>query len=205
MEKPFIYFDQGQVLFTNDWEFPSEEKDRLFYGYYGLSPETFYPARKTYIKDLQRGKITERDNWQKVLKKTGANNSDPEFAISLARKYQAWIPGMEDLVRKLHEEGYPLGIITTSHREIWEFKVAHFGIKKIFRQMITSYETGYIKPEKEIYETALAKAGQDPEGVIYIDDSKENIEAAKSLGIEVIIFTGAEGFKDRLAARGVNI
>lgn len=46
-----------------------------------------------------------------------------------------------------------------------------------------SYEMGYRKPEEEIYMEVLHYNGLAPHECIFVDDLKENISAAQSLGI----------------------
>lgn len=52
----------------------------------------------------------------------------------------------------------------------------------------TSYDLGLLKPDPLIYKVVLQKLGAKPQEVIFIDDKKKNIEAAKSLGILGIVF-----------------
>lgn len=53
-----------------------------------------------------------------------------------------------------------------------------------------SYELGLLKPDAEIYKQVLRlrllKA--KPEEVVFIDDKLKNVEAAKSIGINGIVF-----------------
>ena len=59
-----------------------------------------------------------------------------------------------------------------------------------FDLAIFSEEVGLIKPHKEIYECTLSKLGVKGEECIFIDDKKENIDAAVSLGIKGVIYSG---------------
>ena len=52
----------------------------------------------------------------------------------------------------------------------------------------TSYDLGLLKPDPLIYQVVLQKLGAKPQEVIFIDDKKKNVEAAKSLGILGIVF-----------------
>lgn len=55
-------------------------------------------------------------------------------------------------------------------------------------KIFVSYELGLLKPNKAIYQSVLEKLNAKPEEVIFIDDKRENVEAAKSLGINGIVF-----------------
>ena len=58
---------------------------------------------------------------------------------------------------------------------------------------VFSYETGYMKPDRRIYEFFLRKYNIDPNRAIFFDDKKENIEAAEKLGIKGVLFSKDKG------------
>ncbi len=66
-------------------------------------------------------------------------------------------------------------------------------------KMFVSCKLGLIKPGKEIYEYALAKLGRKPEETVFVDDRLENIEAARSLGMNVVQFKNIEQLKTELS------
>jgi FMN phosphatase YigB (HAD superfamily)/DNA-binding XRE family transcriptional regulator len=57
-----------------------------------------------------------------------------------------------------------------------------------FDAVIDSSEVGTIKPERQIFEIAQAQAGQPPEEILLIDDSRANVMAAERLGWHVLWF-----------------
>jgi putative hydrolase of the HAD superfamily len=56
-----------------------------------------------------------------------------------------------------------------------------------------SWETGFVKPDQRAYKQVLEENHLKPEECIYFDDSEENIEAAKKLGIKAYKFKGLDG------------
>ena len=52
----------------------------------------------------------------------------------------------------------------------------------------TSFNLKMLKPDVEIYETVLAKLGAKPQEVIFVDDKKQNVEVANSIGINGIVY-----------------
>jgi len=54
---------------------------------------------------------------------------------------------------------------------------------------ILSYEVGFLKPDREIYEIAMKRAGASPEKSIFVDDLEENVEGAKRVGMRAHRFT----------------
>ncbi len=55
-------------------------------------------------------------------------------------------------------------------------------------KIFVSYELGLLKPDVEIYKQVLRLLRAKPEEVIFIDDKLKNVEAAKLIGINGIVF-----------------
>lgn len=64
------------------------------------------------------------------------------------------------------------------------------GIDILFDEVIISGETGFIKPEPQIFELALEQLGSSSNETIFIDDSLINCDAGSRLGITSIQFVG---------------
>jgi len=71
-----------------------------------------------------------------------------------------------------------------------------------FDALVFSCEVGAIKPEKAIYEKALAAAGTSPWKTVFFDDVKAYATAATQVGMHGRVFTTVEQFTDDLARLG---
>jgi HAD superfamily hydrolase (TIGR01509 family) len=65
-----------------------------------------------------------------------------------------------------------------------------------------SCDLGLIKPEKAIYEKALAAAGTAPWKTAFFDDVKSYAIAATQVGVHGRVFTTVEQFQEDLAKLG---
>lgn len=63
---------------------------------------------------------------------------------------------------------------------------------------ILSYKEHVIKPDPRIYKLLLERYGLNPKECIFIDDLKENVEAANAQGIQGIVFESFEQAKEEL-------
>ena len=68
---------------------------------------------------------------------------------------------------------------------------------------ILSYRDRVIKPGKEIYELLLSRYGLKAEECVFLDDTAENVEAARQLGFAGIVFRTKEQAEEELEALGV--
>jgi HAD superfamily hydrolase (TIGR01509 family) len=71
---------------------------------------------------------------------------------------------------------------------------------KIFDEVILSFMVGAIKPDKEIFEDMVRRAGGDRTRILYIDDREDLVKEANLLGIDSIRYEGAHKLEKRLEA-----
>ena len=63
---------------------------------------------------------------------------------------------------------------------------------KVLTGKILSYEVGYAKPDKSIYQKLLAQYALQANQCVFIDDLQVNLDVAKSLGFETILATSEQ-------------
>ena len=68
---------------------------------------------------------------------------------------------------------------------------------------ILSYKEHLIKPEPEIYRTLLDKFNLVADECVFLDDRRENIEAAETQGIHTVLFTTYQDALEKLKTYGV--
>ncbi|MEW6433008.1 MAG: HAD family phosphatase [Myxococcota bacterium] len=71
-----------------------------------------------------------------------------------------------------------------------------------FDGLVLSYEVGAIKPERLIYERALAAAAVPPGRAVFFDDVARYAEAAAQVGLHGRVFTTAGRFREDLRTLG---
>jgi HAD superfamily hydrolase (TIGR01509 family) len=69
---------------------------------------------------------------------------------------------------------------------------------KLFDGMVVSSELKRIKPDPEIFRHLLEGYSLNPQETVFIDDVKDNTEAAQKLGIVAIQFTTPEALRKEL-------
>jgi epoxide hydrolase-like predicted phosphatase len=67
-----------------------------------------------------------------------------------------------------------------------------FHLLDVFDVQVYSAEVHLAKPDPRIYKLALERLGVQPQEAIFVDDSPENIEAAKALGIHGVRFEDSQ-------------
>jgi len=69
--------------------------------------------------------------------------------------------------------------------------------------IVVSGAVGLIKPDPRIFALAAERAGLAPGELLFVDDSRRNVEAAADLGFETHLFDDPATLRPALAARGL--
>ena len=96
-------------------------------------------------------------------------------------------PYTVECLNYLTNKGYNLHLITNGFEDVQHSKLKYSGIASYFMEVITSECSNSIKPNKEIFEYAFAKANAKPADSIMIGDSIEvDIQGAMNAGIDQV-------------------
>ncbi|NLH16454.1 MAG: HAD family phosphatase [Phycisphaerae bacterium] len=112
------------------------------------------------------------------------------------------IPGMEDLLRSLHGR-IPLGLLSDTDALHWQYIRDNFPILSIFPHPVLSFQVGTMKPDPDIFRRAADSVHTSPENCLYIDDLPANVEGARRIGMEAIMFRGADSLRKDLFSRNI--
>ena len=80
-----------------------------------------------------------------------------------------------------------------------------FGFLDDFDVHVFSYDVGFDKPSKEIFQILIERAEVFPEEVFYSDDDETKMDGAKELGITTFLYTDFDAFVDYLESLSVKV
>lgn len=101
---------------------------------------------------------------------------------------------MEELIRDLKEKGYAIYALSNTSDKFYQW-IQKQTVWQYFDGAVLSYQEKVSKPNQAIYEILLKRYQLKPEECFFVDDRPENIEAAKSLGINGHVFA-IENFQE---------
>ena len=146
--------------------------------------------QKGFISDLEEGKTQPEDFYRECLK-----HSRPGTTVETAHFcFCSLLDGLEkdtlDLIRSLLGR-YDLYVLSNNNpisrgyfRDMMELE--GLDTDEVFKKEFYSYELKLLKPSREIYERVIEGVGAKPEEILFIDDARDNIEAAAALGIRTL-------------------
>ena len=187
-----VVFDLGRVVFAQD-PAKSTAEFKQFFSYVSLTP------MPQFWTDYDMGVLS----FEQVAEELAAYRGvEPEFAremITIAIGKQETIRPTEKLIDELKAEGYKLYVLSNMSREFIDF-LRKQKVYENFDGDVVSCEVGIVKPMPEIYDLLLKRFDLDPAETIFIDDRKENVDAAAEKGIATFHFdrNDYEGSCERL-------
>lgn len=92
---------------------------------------------------------------------------------------------------------YKIGLLTNAPRSLVE-KIVSKEKLKLFDIVLISSDLKLIKPDPEIFKVTIDKCGCLPQEILFIDDTEKNIEVAKSLGLNGIVYTDFDSLKKEI-------
>ncbi len=156
---------------------------------YGVPPDLVEMAFLHYNADVCRGSLSMRDFNQIFAKRLGIP------LINWGKYYLSSVesmPGMDKVVAWA-SQNYRVGLLTNiMPGQLKELRNSGIIPDLEYDVIVDSSETGLIKPEPEIFELAQRKAGLPANELLLIDDTRENIAQAESLGWHVLWFDYAQ-------------
>lgn len=182
-----IIFDLGGVILNIDYQRTIDEFVKLGV----LNFETIFSqsSQNTISDKFEKGEITEQEFYESIKKISGV-----EFSFS---QYQfAWNAILLDLpqeritVIKGLKNKYRLFLFSNTnetHYKKFETLVKSY-FDFIFEKTYYSHQFGERKPNPVAFEKIINENGLNPEETLFIDDSIQHIESAKSIKIQTIFY-----------------
>jgi glucose-1-phosphatase len=100
------------------------------------------------------------------------------------------VPGMASIVERVQQSGHATAMLSNTSRSHFEKAERDCLTVQRVKRRFLSYEIGTAKPSPEIYRHVITSLRLEPEEILFIDDLKENIDGARSAGIQGVIFSG---------------
>lgn len=111
-------------------------------------------------------------------------------------------PEMVDLAQALSGR-YRLALLSNASPSLRRQLVRWPHVLGLFEVVIISAEVGLRKPDPRIYQLALQRLQLAPEEVVFVDDKARNVEGARAVGMEGILFSSPAQLEEELQARGL--
>lgn len=187
MPKPTtLFFDIGGVLLTNGWDTPARQRAAAKF----QLEEIDFQKRHGMVKTaFETGRMSIDTYLAKTVFYIERPFSRQDFIDYIFTESKA----NEDVLNWLRtfakSRRYRIFALNNESRELHEYRKERFKLDEIFEGFLTSCYLGSVKPDEEIYLSALGIASCRPNEAIFVDDRPLNLETADALGIKTVHFT----------------
>ena len=192
-----IIFDLGGVCFDIDWIKINEEMIKKF-NITTLVKSAGNEKAIAYYKEALEGKRPPSDMFKELNKENHNLDEVITFYKEMYKKYKKHNPQIYKLIKKLKKKFIVICLSDTNpiHFETHQEQETI----KDFHRVFTSFQIGSIKRDANTFKKVIKDLSVSPEEILFIDDNEKNIEVAKSLCIQTIVYSTYENLIGELKA-----
>ena len=189
-----VLFDLGNVILPFN-HYQIAEKLARFSERKELSdpPQIFsylFNREQGAVNDYETGKMSSVEFFNQVKDR-----------FKLIITFDAFVPIWDEIFTENHDVSElirslkgkkKLGLLSNTNPLHFKHALSTYPVLKLFDKWILSHEVGFKKPAVEIFLKAIEWASVPPMGILFVDDIKEHVEVAASLGLQAIHFVSVQ-------------
>jgi putative hydrolase of the HAD superfamily len=184
-------------------------------------------ASKLWQRSKNSRKLTEEEIFQDLFDlKNGTVNcyeegllSSEEFFLEVRKRYdlalefedfsEIWNnifwdnPEVNEIIIYLKAKGYPIYLLSNTNELHFAYVIERFPIVHVLDEWILSFEVGAKKPDKRIYDAIFEKTDVDKAKILYIDDIDAYVSAARSYGMQGLVYKSPDDLWNVLKENGI--
>lgn len=152
-----------------------------------VSSMTAEGMQAVYDSGFVLGKGSESEFWTLLRQRTGLRGDDASLRRRMfdAFRLRPWMLTLADDLRK---QGYVTGIL--SDQTDWLDRLdARDGFYRHFDRVYNSYTLGKGKRDPSHFRDVATDLGLDPAEILFIDDSRANVDRASAAGMQAVQYT----------------
>ena len=196
-----IIFDVGFVLADFPWKAYARQQ--------GVSEANISLYEKRLVgtplwREFDRGEKTTEEIIDEMAASLPGHEEEIHRLLPEAFSCVHAFPYTESWLKSLKEKGYKLYILSNWPGFAYDMlKDTALSFESLMDGAVWSYRVRQVKPDKAIFDTLRDTYQLDPARSVFIDDTMENILAARKYGYPAIQFRGLAETQKQLASLGV--
>jgi len=151
----------------------------------GIAFDDVKAAMEPHRAALLKGETTRDATWPLVCEALGRDI--PREMLVRAFESTPLDATMFAFANSLARHG-SLGIVTDNPKDRMDVARRTLWLDRVFDPIVVSAEVGCGKDDPRIFEMALAAARVTPQAAVFVDNSRENVEVARSIGMHGLFF-----------------
>ena len=136
----------------------------------------------------ERGELSDEEFAAELSHEMGIALSFEQFSVGWQAVFVGLRADVIDVFKTLREQGHRVVVLSNTNRLHLNYWPEHYPeIEANTDALYLSQDLGMRKPEPRIFEYVLNKEGVTASQAVFFDDVVENVEAARSLGIDAVL------------------
>ncbi len=160
-----------------------------------------YLSSSELVSAIEKGEVTGRELHRRFKAELGYREDYAAFRLFWCDHFTLDAECAE-ILRGV-AKGRKVFLLSNTNQLHYDFIKQNYAFAGHAHGAVLSYKLGLRKPEPAIYLAALKRARVKPEQAFFVDDLKENVEAAAKAGIHAWRYGGAAGLRKELERLGV--
>jgi putative hydrolase of the HAD superfamily len=197
-----VIFDYGKVLSA----LPDADAHTALVETAGLPDEVFEEHYWAHRHAYDLGELNGHTFWEAVARGAGIVLSPDQVDVLNRHDARMWTnlnQPMVDWAAALQRAGIRTAILSNMGDVIHASMQTQFPWLSGFDHLLWSYQLRLAKPDPAIFHHAVRQLGIAPEETLFIDDIPVNIESARAVGLDGILFETVPQLRRELSARGL--
>ena len=197
-----LFWDIGGVLATNGWDHNSRmEAVKAF----ALDWDEYRERHDLSFPAFDAGQITLDQYLNRTLFYRTRTFTKEEFTAFMFAQSREFPDSRSVLSDAARTGRYYIASINNEPRELNQYRIEAFNLRKDFQAFFSSCFLNARKPEETIYRIALEVSQRAPEKSVFIDDRPLNLENPRRMGMHVVHFQNAEQLRADLRALEIEV
>jgi beta-phosphoglucomutase len=182
--KAVIFDMDGVLIEAKEWHYEALNRALALFGFvinrydHLVTYDGLPTGKKLEILSCDRG-------FPRALHKF-VNELKQQYTLELVNSHCKPRFNHEYALSRLRQEGYTLAVASNSVRKTVDLMMEKASLTGYLDFMLSNQDVRRAKPDPEIYNVAIAKAGVTPEQCVVVEDNHHGIEAATRAGANVL-------------------
>jgi HAD superfamily hydrolase (TIGR01509 family) len=155
-----------------------------------------------WVRKFEKGECSEREFAVQVVSEWGLDVA-PERFLQIFRDWPTGpYPGTTELMLEVKRSAQ-IGCLSNTNAMHWRHQSTTWPVLDTFDFRFLSFELGFAKPEKAIFQAVADRVPFSPDRILYFDDVAVNSDAARSFGFRSEQVRGIDELRSALRRAGL--
>lgn len=155
-----------------------------------------------WVRDYERGRCSTERFARGLVEEFGLTCSPEAFLDRFRVWPRGLMGGAHELVESLAETT-PVACLSNTNELHWGHQADAFRLAELFPTRFLSHELGLVKPDREIFEHVVDALSLPADAILFFDDNRPNVDAAREAGLRAEHVQGPTGARACLVRYGL--